>query len=208
MGDAAERGLECQKTMDGKASNGNGLEKEVPSCCLKALASAPELDAKCHSTVVSGWFSASQTCSGHYQLFNFVFLLIWYIPHSHSTHSNLLIHCVALHRPDCWTKISLLLIIFFHVIFLFAGKSGEVVYFNNPMWPGERYSYICSYLRIIYCFLVTSEWALFLIYDVWILKLQSLLLKDDPVLIFLMVFLFIIKFRQALVFHREGWMGR
>ncbi|XP_027359819.1 spermine synthase [Abrus precatorius] len=64
MEDGAGRGLECQKIMDGKASNGNGVEKEIPSCCLKAKASAPELEAKCHSTVVSGWFSVSQTCSG------------------------------------------------------------------------------------------------------------------------------------------------
>jgi spermidine synthase len=46
------RGLECQKTMDGKVNNGNSSEKAIPSCCLKAKASAPELDAKCHSTVV------------------------------------------------------------------------------------------------------------------------------------------------------------
>ncbi|XP_015934486.1 spermine synthase isoform X1 [Arachis duranensis] len=64
MEDGAGRGLGCQKTMDGKASNGNGVGKEIPSCCLKAMASAPESEAKCHSTVVSGWFSASQTHSG------------------------------------------------------------------------------------------------------------------------------------------------
>ena len=79
MEDGAGRGLECQKTMDGKASNGNGLEKEIPSCCLKAKASAPEFEAKCHSTVVSGWFSASRTCSGHYLLFNFEFDVWHYI---------------------------------------------------------------------------------------------------------------------------------
>lgn len=73
MGDAAGKDLECQKTMDGKASKTNGLEKEIPSCCLKALASVPESEAKCHSTVVSGWFSASHTISGHYQLFYFVY---------------------------------------------------------------------------------------------------------------------------------------
>jgi hypothetical protein len=38
--------------MDGKVNNGNSSEKAIPSCCLKAKASAPELDAKCHSTVV------------------------------------------------------------------------------------------------------------------------------------------------------------
>lgn len=28
----------------------------------------------------------------------------------------------------------------------FTGKSGGVVYFNNPMWPGECYSCVCIYL--------------------------------------------------------------
>lgn len=58
------RGLECRKTMDEQSTNGNGSEKAIPSCCLKALASAPELDAKCHSIVVSGWFSESHSCPG------------------------------------------------------------------------------------------------------------------------------------------------
>ncbi|KAG7537726.1 S-adenosyl-L-methionine-dependent methyltransferase [Arabidopsis suecica] len=58
------KGLVCPKTMDGKASNGNGLEKTVPSCCLKAMACVPEDDAKCHSTVVSGWFSEPHPRSG------------------------------------------------------------------------------------------------------------------------------------------------
>ncbi|KAJ0043296.1 hypothetical protein Pint_17694 [Pistacia integerrima] len=59
-GDAG-KDLGCQKTMDGKASNRNGSAKKIPSCCLKAKASAPELEAKCHSTVVSGWFTESQS---------------------------------------------------------------------------------------------------------------------------------------------------
>lgn len=63
MEGGAGRGLECQKTMDGKASNGNASKKAIPSCCLKARASAPELEAKCHSTVVSGWFSESKSHS-------------------------------------------------------------------------------------------------------------------------------------------------
>ncbi|KAK9181955.1 hypothetical protein WN944_025096 [Citrus x changshan-huyou] len=57
------KGLGCQKTMDGKESNKNGSVGAIPSCCLKARASAPEHDAKCHSTVVSGWFSESQSTS-------------------------------------------------------------------------------------------------------------------------------------------------
>lgn len=63
MEDVAGRGLECRKIMDGKESNRNGSEKAIPSCCLKARASAPEIEAKCHSTVVSGWFSESQASS-------------------------------------------------------------------------------------------------------------------------------------------------
>ncbi|KAL6541520.1 hypothetical protein OROGR_011006 [Orobanche gracilis] len=53
------RGLECQKTMDGRENSDNGSDNgmPIPSCCLKARASDPEIDAKCHSTVVSGWFS-------------------------------------------------------------------------------------------------------------------------------------------------------
>lgn len=58
------RGLECQKTMDGKASNGNGFKKEIPSCCLKAMASAPENDSNSHTSVVSGWFSESSSGKG------------------------------------------------------------------------------------------------------------------------------------------------
>lgn len=58
-GDAG-RDLGCQKIMDGKVNNLNGSNKAIiPSCCLKARASDPELEAKCHSTVVSGWFSES-----------------------------------------------------------------------------------------------------------------------------------------------------
>ncbi|TYI68910.1 hypothetical protein E1A91_D08G118800v1 [Gossypium mustelinum] len=83
MGEDAGRGLECQNIMDGKGNNGNSSQKAIPSCCLKARASAPELEAKCHSTVVSGWFSESQSSSD---------------------------------------------------------KAGKMVYFNNPMWPGEAHS--------------------------------------------------------------------
>ncbi|KAH9620167.1 hypothetical protein KSS87_018255 [Heliosperma pusillum] len=59
------RGLEFQTIMDGKVtdiSNGvDSVEKLIPPCCLKARAAVPESDAKCHSTVVSGWFSSGRT---------------------------------------------------------------------------------------------------------------------------------------------------
>lgn len=61
-GDAG-RDLGCQKTMDGKVN-----EDAIPSCCLKARACVPdpELEANCHATVVSGWFSQPQSSSGCY----------------------------------------------------------------------------------------------------------------------------------------------
>ncbi|XP_065021028.1 spermine synthase-like [Musa acuminata AAA Group] len=56
-------------------------EDDLPPCCRKARASAPESEATCHETVVSGWFS----------------------------------------KP-------------------LSDTDGELVYFNNPMWPGEAHS--------------------------------------------------------------------
>ncbi|KAG5558789.1 hypothetical protein RHGRI_008668 [Rhododendron griersonianum] len=68
----AGKGFGCQKIMDGKANDGaNALDKAIiPSCCLKARASDPEVDAKCHSTVVSGWFSEPLSSTGI--IFNFL----------------------------------------------------------------------------------------------------------------------------------------
>ncbi|KAL3653613.1 hypothetical protein CASFOL_003294 [Castilleja foliolosa] len=65
MEDGAGRGLERQMSMDGKvnSSNGSGKAISIPSCCLKAKLSDPETDAKCHSTVVSGWFSEPHSSS-------------------------------------------------------------------------------------------------------------------------------------------------
>lgn len=64
-GDAG-KDLGCQKTMAGKANDENGSAENIPSCCLKAKASTPELEAKCHSTVVSGWFTESQSLPDQY----------------------------------------------------------------------------------------------------------------------------------------------
>ncbi|KAK9147283.1 hypothetical protein Scep_006040 [Stephania cephalantha] len=62
----AARGLESQKIMDGKGiSEKRKVISKIPTCCFKALSSEPERDAKCHSTVVSGWFSESRSSSGH-----------------------------------------------------------------------------------------------------------------------------------------------
>ncbi|XP_043716872.1 spermine synthase-like isoform X1 [Telopea speciosissima] len=73
--------LVCQMIMDGKETEENGLWRTIPSCCIKARASAPE--AKCNSTVVSGWFSEPRSCSD---------------------------------------------------------GTADLIYYNNPMWPGEAHS--------------------------------------------------------------------
>ena len=104
------KGLVCQKIMDGNASNGNGVEKTVPSCCLKAMSCLPEEDAKCHSTVVSGWFSEPP------HLRSGLFTLLF---------SSLFFHNICL----------IFGLLFFGI--LDAGKRGKAVYFNNPMWPGR-----------------------------------------------------------------------
>lgn len=66
---------QCSGLEIGRGSNMNyeDIEKEIPSCCLKAKVSVPKLEGKCHSTVLSGWFSQSQSSSGHHQPFYFFF---------------------------------------------------------------------------------------------------------------------------------------
>lgn len=63
-GGGAGKVLDGQMIPTGKESSENGSAKVIPPCCLKARASDPELEAKCHATVVSGWFSEPR--SGHY----------------------------------------------------------------------------------------------------------------------------------------------
>ena len=140
------KGLACQKTMDGNASNGNGVEKTVPSCCLKAMSCLPEEDAKCHSTVVSGWFSEPPhpRSSGLFALF----------------FSSPFFHNICL--------IFGLIIIFFFCI-LDAGKRGKTVYFNNPMWPGRSLTsqQTCSFSVSF----ATLRLSLFEVFDVFIICL-------------------------------------
>ncbi|GFS32175.1 spermidine synthase 3 [Actinidia rufa] len=113
-GDAG-KGLECQKIMVGKVNDGGNASDMaiiIPSCCLKARASAPELDAKCHSTVVfrvvlRTWDPA---------LVFFVWFDDWF--------------------NKGWCSLIPLFVLFF------TGKAGKRVYFNNPMWPGEAHSLV------------------------------------------------------------------
>ncbi|CAN4087615.1 unnamed protein product [Withania somnifera] len=69
--------------MDGKENNDSNKDVVIPNCCLKAKAYDPQLEANCHSTVVSGWFSEP---------------------------------------PSTYDE------------------KDKVLYFNNPMWPGEAHS--------------------------------------------------------------------
>ncbi|GER35574.1 spermidine synthase [Striga asiatica] len=96
--------------MDGGENSANGANKAThfPSCCLKAMASDPEADATCHSTVVSGWFSELESSSS-------------------PTYCSFRIHLNALNNSrNC-------------LIFI-TDEAGKLVYFNNPMWPGEAHS--------------------------------------------------------------------
>lgn len=54
-------GIGAEKVSDAAKAPGSGTavdaKKPIPPCCLKAMASMPESEAKCHATVVTGWFS-------------------------------------------------------------------------------------------------------------------------------------------------------
>lgn len=47
-----------------KGSADDGSRKPLPPCCVKAQAAVPESEAKCHATVVSGWFTGTRSRSG------------------------------------------------------------------------------------------------------------------------------------------------
>jgi spermidine synthase len=60
-----------------KGSGDDGSCKPLPPCCIKAKAGVPESEAKCHATVVSGWFTESHSRSGTYVQIGPVFLHLW-----------------------------------------------------------------------------------------------------------------------------------
>lgn len=47
-----------------KESADDGSCKPLPPCCVKAQAAVAESEAKCHATVVSGWFTGTRSRSG------------------------------------------------------------------------------------------------------------------------------------------------
>ncbi|CAL4888773.1 unnamed protein product [Urochloa decumbens] len=51
-------------TAQTKGSGDDGSAKPLPPCCIKARAAAPESEAKCHATVVAGWFTEPRSHCG------------------------------------------------------------------------------------------------------------------------------------------------
>lgn len=89
----------------------DGSLKPLPPCCVKAKAGVPESGAKCHDTVVSGWFTEPRSRSG---LFRTRFGATW--------------ECMVVFLWF-WTSDRGWCVC--------AGKTSKVQYFNNPMWPGS-----------------------------------------------------------------------
>jgi hypothetical protein len=62
--DGGDAGNGLTGTAQIKGSGDDGSAKLLPPCCVKARAAAPESDAKCHATVVSGWFTEHRSRCG------------------------------------------------------------------------------------------------------------------------------------------------
>jgi hypothetical protein len=62
--DGGDAGNGLTGTAQIKGSGDDGSAKLLPPCCVKARAAAPESDAKCHATVVSGWFTEPRSRCG------------------------------------------------------------------------------------------------------------------------------------------------
>ncbi|XP_008776841.2 spermine synthase-like [Phoenix dactylifera] len=76
-GGGAGKGLDGPKTPD---LNGNGEKdslENLPPCCKKARAAVAESEARCHATVVSGWFSKSRSSSGEAGNFSYYNNPMW-----------------------------------------------------------------------------------------------------------------------------------
>ena len=53
-----------------KGSGDDASCKPLPPCCVKAKAGVPEAEAKCHDTVVSGWFTEPRSRFGTFKIQN------------------------------------------------------------------------------------------------------------------------------------------
>lgn len=125
MEDVIGRGLECLKTMDGKVSNENGLEKEILLVVWRLGLQSLSLR---RSAILLLFLGGSQLLKLALVIICYLFSVFFQLP----------FHLQELGLID-WLKGSLL---FITSTFFFTGKSGKAVYFNNPMWPGECNSYI------------------------------------------------------------------
>ncbi|PWZ20479.1 Spermine synthase [Zea mays] len=62
---AGGAGNGSNEAVQAKGSGGDSsAAKPLPPCCVKARAAAPESEAKCHATVVSGWFTEPRSHCG------------------------------------------------------------------------------------------------------------------------------------------------
>ncbi|KAF3333235.1 hypothetical protein FCM35_KLT00926 [Carex littledalei] len=69
-GGDTRNGLQMMEERKASGDDAPVTKASLPPCCIKALASSPESDARCHATVVSGWFSQSHGKGGKVQYYN------------------------------------------------------------------------------------------------------------------------------------------
>ena len=98
-----------------KGTGVDGSAKPLPPCCVKARAAAPESEAKCHATVVSGWFTEPRSRCGMSRLCFTPLIILLLLP------------AIILQSP---------LVLSDQIPPYYAGKASKVQYYNNPMWPG------------------------------------------------------------------------
>jgi spermidine synthase len=65
VGDARNGSAAVAQT---KGSADDAARKPLPPCCVKAKAGMPESEAKCHDTVVSGWFTEPRSRFGMFRI--------------------------------------------------------------------------------------------------------------------------------------------
>nr|CAB3470577.1 unnamed protein product [Digitaria exilis] len=62
--EAGDAGNGSAAAVQTKGSGDDASHKPLPPCCVKAKAGVPESEAKCHDTVVSGWFTEPRSRFG------------------------------------------------------------------------------------------------------------------------------------------------
>lgn len=111
---AGGAGNGSNEAVQAKGSGGDGsAAKPLPPCCVKARSAAPESEAKCHATVVSGWFTEPRSHCGTPLVALLHDMYYFLLPLS-----------------------SLNWLFYSTLIAACAGKATKVQYYNNPMWPG------------------------------------------------------------------------